>query len=363
MEEHLNPFHYDTDSESQDFDNSESDSSFEIASTINETENELVELSTYLHLESDEESNDDDDHFQWPDPPLLDSLLPDHEDLINTDQELPTKEQDVHTIDDKSTKRKRRQWSVKEKLDTIFSFQENENKRKTAKEHGCSTAQLRQWIKNKEDLLKLYQAKKGKSKYFCTHKIIFSIFLKTLRNILYLGNKRKRLNGGGKKLVFHDLDVRLMSWYRSKRTDPKDSSIPSSDIRRDKVTLRRLEKEGRFICKSLDQAPPSSTWYLRFLKRHGLSLQRPKRKLKVPLDEVHRLATSFYSYIRQASRSSFKRGPMGTFTPRDVCNMDESPLALFGDQNKKTINDVGTSNEITGYVSDKVRHFDSYAYV
>ena len=44
---------------------------------------------------------------------------------------------------------------------------------------------------------------------------------------------------------------------------------------------------------------------------------------------------------------------MGAFTPRDVCNMDESPLALFGDQAKRSINDIGTANEVEGNLSNK----------
>jgi hypothetical protein len=44
---------------------------------------------------------------------------------------------------------------------------------------------------------------------------------------------------------------------------------------------------------------------------------------------------------------------MGAFTPRDVCNMDESPLALFGDQSKRSINDIGTPNDIEGNLGDK----------
>lgn len=121
------------------------------------------------------------------------------------------------------------------------------------------------------------------------------------------------------------------------------------------MTLRHLQKEGCRIAKDLKQHPPSSSWYFRFLKRHGLSLQRPKRQHKVPIDEVHRLATSFYSFNRRASLWSCKRGPMGAFTQRDVCNMDESPLALFGDQCKRCINDIGTTNEISGHISSKVR--------
>jgi hypothetical protein len=44
---------------------------------------------------------------------------------------------------------------------------------------------------------------------------------------------------------------------------------------------------------------------------------------------------------------------MGAFTPSDVCNMDESPLALFGDQSKRSINDIGTPNDIEGNLGDK----------
>jgi hypothetical protein len=90
------------------------------------------------------------------------------------------------------------------------------------------------------------------------------------------------------------------------------------------------------------------------MKRNKLSLQRPKTQHKVPLDEVHRLANSFYTFNRRASSWSLKRGPMGSFTGEDICNMDESPLALFGDQAKKCVNDVGTSNEINGCISNKV---------
>ncbi|CAF4650088.1 unnamed protein product [Rotaria sp. Silwood2] len=44
---------------------------------------------------------------------------------------------------------------------------------------------------------------------------------------------------------------------------------------------------------------------------------------------------------------------MGAFTPRDVCKMSESPLQLFDDQGKRSINDIGTPNHIEGNLSDK----------
>ncbi|CAF2258042.1 unnamed protein product, partial [Rotaria magnacalcarata] len=121
----------------------------------------------------------------------------------------------------------------------------------------------------------------------------------------------------------------------------------------EKVTFRYLQRRGRQISQELNHPCPSSKWFGRFLVRHRLSLQRPKRQQKIPLDEVHQKATSFYNYLRRASRWAPKRGPMGAFTPRDVFNMDESPLALFGDQANRSINDINTCNEVEGCLSNK----------
>ncbi|CAF3943886.1 unnamed protein product, partial [Rotaria sp. Silwood1] len=327
-EQHLAPLSADEDSRFDGYSSSD-DASVEVTSTIDECENELVRLSTYLQLES-EFDNDDDQAFEWPEPPptLLSSSSSDIEELADSQQVvLSTTSFNNGDAQEKSKKCKRRQWSTLEKLDAIALFDKNQSKRKTANEKGCTPAQLRNWIHNKENLLKMYKNKKG--------------------------GKRKRLEGGGKKVVYADLDSRLFTWYRSRRTDPNDQSRAAPDIQRERVTLRHLEKEGRRIAKELNHSSPVSSWYLRFLKRNGLSLQRPKRQDKVPLDEVHRLANSFYMFNRRASSWSIRRGPMGAFIPEDICNMDESPLALFGDQAKRSVNDIGTSNEINGYISNK----------
>ncbi|CAF1523278.1 unnamed protein product [Rotaria sordida] len=266
-EQHLASLSDDEGSSFDDDNSSDSDSNVEAASTIDECENELVRLSTYLQLES-EFDNDDDQNFEWPEPPstLNSSDSSDIEELHDSQQMLlSTTPSNNGVIQEQYIKRKRRQWTVKEKLDAITLFENNQS------------------------------------------------------------GKRKRLEGGGKK------------------------NAPA-DIRREKVTFSHLEKEGRRIAKQLNHSIPSSSWYIRFMKRHGLSLQRPKRQDKVPIDEVHRLANSFYMFNRRVSLWSIKRGAMGAFIPEDICIMDESPLALFGDQAKRSINDIGTNNEINGYI-------------
>jgi hypothetical protein len=51
----------DEDSSFNDYNSSDDDSSVEITSTIDEYESELVRLSTYLQLESDDDDGDDVD--------------------------------------------------------------------------------------------------------------------------------------------------------------------------------------------------------------------------------------------------------------------------------------------------------------
>ncbi|CAF2085496.1 unnamed protein product [Rotaria magnacalcarata] len=312
-EEHLVRFYADEDSSFDDHNSSDDNSSVEATSSIDECENELVRLSTYLQLESDYE-NDDDQAIEWPEPPpsLISPDSSDIEELCDS-QQVISSATSFHNdnIQKKCTKRKRRQWTIKENLIAVALFDKNQSKRKTAKSEGCTSSQLRKWIENKENLLMMLKKKKG--------------------------GKRKRLDGGGKNLFTLILMINFLL----------------ADIRREKVTFRHLEKEGRRISKELNHSLPSSSWFFRFMKRNGLSLQRPKRQDKVPLDEVHRLANSFYTFNRRASLWSIKRGPMGAFTDGDICNMDESPLALFGDQVKRSVNDIGTSNEINGCISNK----------
>ncbi|CAF3795245.1 unnamed protein product [Rotaria magnacalcarata] len=166
------------------------------------------------------------------------------------------------------------------------------------------------------------------------------------------GTKRKRLNGGGNKLTYIDLDSRLFAWYREKRT-AHASTTNVSDIRKEKVTFRQLERQGRLLSEELNYLCPSSKWFDRFLVRHRLSLQRPKRQQKIPLEEVHQKATSFFSFLRRASRWAPKRGTMCAFTPRDIFSMDESPFSLFGGQTKRSVNDINTCNEVEGCLSNK----------
>ncbi|CAF4569092.1 unnamed protein product [Rotaria sp. Silwood2] len=188
-------------------------------------------------------------------------------------------------------KHQHRQWAVAEKLHAVVCFKQNNNKHKTAQHIGCTTKQLRMWIKNKNELIALSSKKK------VSNQCSLTMYTSDQSLILfYLGNKRKRLDGDGKTLKYIDLDSRLFAWYREKRT-ALASTTNVSDVRIERMTFRQLERRERPLSEELSHSCPSSKWFGLFLVRYGLSLQRPKRQQKTPLKEVHHKAASFFSFL------------------------------------------------------------------
>ncbi|CAF2539031.1 unnamed protein product [Rotaria sp. Silwood2] len=192
-------------------------------------------------------------------------------------------------------------------------------------------------------------------RYKCTRKMILdwknneNKFIKLAKDQGGKGKKRKRLDGAGAKLSDIALDDHLIKWYRSKR------SLNQTDINvsKEKVTFKGMVREGYRIYSELETNEPSNKWFTRFLKRHRLSLQKPVRKQKISLSEAHISINKCHSYLRQCSQRGPKRGSMDCFVESDICNMDESPLSLWGDQSRRSINDSNTRNEIEGRLENK----------
>ncbi|CAF4621440.1 unnamed protein product, partial [Rotaria sp. Silwood2] len=276
---------------------SSDDSEIEVTSEIDDRENHIINFNTYLNIKPDYDEKDDE---------------------LN-DNTTSTSSATITTIDDKQSSSNTSDDEIEIKTGSGGVKQKNgNNKSLTAQQNHCTRFILSQWQKQKEELLLL-----SKQNY-----------------------------GGGVKLHYPDLDQKLLQWFREHRgiiKQPDETII----IRKEKVSFKQLQRRGKQISIELNHKPPSSKWYGRFLRRHGLSLPKPKRHKKIPLNEVHKLVQEFHSYLRRSSRWGLKRGPMGAFTPKDVCNMDESPLSLFGDQSKLSVNAINTCNEIEGHISNK----------
>lgn len=207
----------------------------------------------------------------------------------------------IHDNVTPSQKRKRHAWSIKEKLHAIEHYEKCKSKHLTAKIIGCTRYQLSEWLKMKEDLKKIQLLDKGAVLiyYVDISRIIF----------LFLGSQRKRLKGGGKKLKYVELVNLLIKWFKERRTPPSLETTVTT-IRREKISIKQLVRQGTHFSAELKHSAPSNKWYRRFMLRHRLSLQRPKRNQKIPLSEAHKHATSFYNYLRRCSTWGPKRGPI-----------------------------------------------------
>ncbi|CAM4847308.1 unnamed protein product [Rotaria magnacalcarata] len=318
--------------DNNDFDNSSSeskdDNSIEVVSNVDEEENKIIDMTKYLTFSSEDESEiDDNDHdvilldnhvVQYcntndriqssaPDGTCLNSCSDVSDDDVNenhlsnkcttnsTSYSLPvaTGVNRFNNDTKKTSKRKRRQWSIFEKFYAINAFKSNGSKHRIGVEQCCTIAQLRKWLKCENKLVNIVKSKKGR--------------------------KQRRLGGAGKKLKYIDLDLKLLVWFRERRGKIDSSSTSCNknlNIPHEKVTLKQLRRQG---------------------VKTKLSLQRPKRQQKRPLTDAYKHVTAFYSYIRRADKWGPKRGRMGAFTPCDICNMDESLIELFGDQSKRAL--------------------------
>ena len=166
----------------EDFDSSDSDDDVEVVSNLDTQENELVDMSAYLRIGSSAES--DDNHDDPSASTLMIGSTCSRSDSENEDHPIdsldgevdsatvssslslpPTLAPDGTTVSNTSgtPKRKRRQWSVAEKLKVLNAYESSNSKHRTAIEQGCRTAQIRQWKKKRGELVILGTVKNGKT--------------------------------------------------------------------------------------------------------------------------------------------------------------------------------------------------------
>ncbi|CAF4222768.1 unnamed protein product [Rotaria sp. Silwood2] len=300
-DENLLPLPCINDNEQESDSSAESDQ-LEIVSDAEDSENLLVRLNNYLNLDSADDTglSSDEDHKQNikkfidedehekdddSDNPIVSnitsSITPHGNPIANI---VHSQQSSSKTIGEfGSSKRKRRQWSIKEKLFALNVLGKN--------------------VGNKQ--LTAHQYKK------C-----------------------KRLSGGGSKIKYIDLDHQLVLWFREKRTFINPQSIvttgttTTTTIRREKVAFRQLQRQGRFLSIELQHAYASTKWFARFMRRHRLSLQKPKRHKKIPLSDVYPLVNRFYDHIRRASLWTPSCGPMGEFLSEGSTKLGPTSISL-----------------------------------
>ena len=174
---------------------SEDDDSVEVVSNIDVEEHNIVDMTKNLIF-----SSDDDIHYLSGDKNhgdfargVSDNIRSSYDDTglesdvdasddsvesysLNLSVPSPSSHSSSTTTNDirsgydkieNGAKRKRRQWSVEENLDALTTLKLNQNKHQTAVQHGCTRAQLRNWLANEMKLINLSKVKKVRSSNLC----------------------------------------------------------------------------------------------------------------------------------------------------------------------------------------------------
>ena len=147
------------------------DSFVEIVSTIDEEEKELIKWTDYLQINSSGDDGNNEDHASIPSTSLVqypsseesssDESSTDASQLLTPSIDLINADSIINHSSTMLKKRKRRQWTIAEKLHAVAHFEKTNNKRLTAKHVGCAPKQLRMWIANKPILVEVSSRKKG----------------------------------------------------------------------------------------------------------------------------------------------------------------------------------------------------------
>lgn len=122
---------------------SEDDSCVEITSIVDENENELIQFASYLQINSDSDEDSEEDYPSTQPTALVNySSSSDEENSLQLSHPYTSSNNSIVNITSSSTsaitnKRKRRQWTVNEKLYAIACFEKNNSKQQTAKQVGC----------------------------------------------------------------------------------------------------------------------------------------------------------------------------------------------------------------------------------
>ena len=148
-------------SDSSSSSDDDDDSDVEVVFTRDEQQDDLVPIND-LRLQSDD--SDDDDCAM-----TNESAAASPHDVCASAASVSAESPSASNAssaaksgDNPSQKRKRRAWSVREKLRAIENYEASNSKHSTARAVGCTRFQLSEWLKQKDELKSLRSTKRGK---------------------------------------------------------------------------------------------------------------------------------------------------------------------------------------------------------
>jgi transposase-like protein len=199
----------------------------------------------------------------------------------------------------KITKKLRRQWSAREKLMIIAYYERGHSKRAIANKFEIESEQLREWLKNKEQLMRVAP---------------------------YI---QKLVPGSHPK--FPELETELIDWFKESQSQLK------------LVTRYMIQAKACFFAKkttyqamypNINEAKFSQKWVDGFMSRHNLVNRRKTTVAQRLPDDYIEQQNNFLSYVLFCRREH--QYPLSL-----IANMNETPLS-FNLPNNTTVEQCGT---------------------
>jgi hypothetical protein len=197
------------------------------------------------------------------------------------------------------TNKKRRQWSAREKLMVISYHEQGHSKRSTAEKFEIEPKQLRDWLSNKEQLLKV-------------------------------APYTQKLSQGARP-KFPQLEVELIEWFKEARKQLKTVSRYMIQARARSLAKKIIYQEEY---PDIKNAKFSQKWVDGFMSRHNLvNRRRTTVSQRLPDDYVEQ-QSNFLSYVLYCRKEH--KYPLSL-----IANMDETPMA-FNLPSNTTVEQRGT---------------------
>ena len=191
-----------------------------------------------------------------------------------------------HVLVESTSKKGRKSYSREEKLKVVKYYYDNgKNLYQTCKRFSMNSKSVMRWVKDEEKI-------RGSSK----------------------GSKRVKFE---RRAQYPEMEAKLYMEYKELRK--KGLKVKGWWFRvRAQQILTELKPDTNFQF--------SNGWFLGFKKRHRISMRRATNTCQKEPEDKRSAVQCFHRNIRRKASEGEQIGPLGQWTPRQVANMDQTPL-------------------------------------